>query len=661
MNQPVRCAFAAAFLFAAFLSPRLRGQTVYEERVMEGSDGDDDAAVSGWERLDELRNHPLDLNRAGASELRRLPLFSPDLAEAVVRERALAGPFRDKRDFRERLGLDVSLMEAVDPYVTAGPVSRGAGRKSKTGRMRIRRGFPEPVGFRDGTYAGSSLQALTKAEIRGTGGLSAGILTEKDPGEKRWNDHVSGYAGFPALDGRLQFTAGCFEAEAGQGLVLWGPYAASPGSDPVGSVCRSAGGVSGVASSGESGRFSGCAAEWDGGSWSAVLLGSSSRLDASVDESGAVTAFRTAGLHRTASEIRGRGTCRANEAAGRGTIRFGGLTAGGTWAWTHYSRKVDLLDEERRPFGFRGRENASWGMDWDLSMPRFRFCGEWARSRGDGAAFIASLAVQSKDAGLCLSARKTGPDFHGNRGNGFGDGANETGWYMGFRAVVSERMNVSGYADLVRHPVRTWFSPLPSAESTVAVYAERKIGAKTELRARLRFRDGQDPAAAAGDEKTADPGVIRSFRLELDGRPVRGFRVRCRAESVIARGNGASSRPTERGNALSEEILWEPRRNLSIAAGVALFDTDSWDTRIIATESDWPGSFSMIPLYQKGRRWTVRFRSAAISGASVSIKLARIVHAFSESWGSGAERTAGDSEWEAGAQIDWRITTQATK
>jgi hypothetical protein len=655
MNQPVVSALAAAFLYAAFLSSRLCGQTAYEEKVMEGSDGDGDAAVSGWERLDGLRNHPLDLNRAGASELRHLPLFSPDLAEAVVRERALAGPFRDMRDFRERLGLDESLMEAVDPYVTASPVGRGAVRKSKTGRMRVRRGFPEPDGFRDGTYAGSGLQVLTKAEIRGTGGVSAGIVTEKDPGEKRWNDHLSGYARFPVLDGRLNFTAGCFEAEAGQGLVLWGPYAGSPGSDPVGSVCRSAGGVSGVASSGESGRFSGCAAEWNGGSWSAVLLGSASRLDASVDESGTVTSFRTTGLHRTTSEIRGRGACRANEAAGRGTVRFGGFSAGGTWSWTHYSRSVDLLDEERRPFGFRGRENAAWGMDWDLSMPRFRFCGEWAGSRGGGAAFITSLSVHSGGAGLCLSARKTGADFHGNRGNGFGDGTNEIGWYMGFRAALSEKMSVTGYAELVRHPVRTWFSPLPSAESTVAVYAERKIGLKTALRARLRFRDGQDPAAVPGSEKPVDPGVVRSFRLELDGRPVRGFRVRCRAETVIARGNGASSGATERGNALSEEIRWEPHRNWSVSAGVVLFDTDSWDTRIVRTESDWPGSFSMVPLYKKGRRWTVRIRSAAFSGASVSIKLARTVHGFSESWGSGAERIAGNSEWEAGAQIDWRI------
>ncbi len=428
---------------------------------MDGSDGDGATAAAAWERLDGWRNHPLDLNRAEPDELRLLPFFTPGLAEAAVRERNRSGPFRDKRDFIERLALDHVIAEAIAPYVTAAPIVRGAGRRTKSVRVSGRRGFPEPAGFRDGRYAGSSPHVLAKAETRSRGGPSAGIVTEKDPGEKRWTDRLSGYAAFPASAGRLRFTAGSFETEAAQGLVLWGPYASMPSGDPVGSVCRTAAGVSGSASSGESGRFSGCGAEWESGPWNAILLGSRSAVDASVDGSGTVTAFRTSGLHRTESEIRGRGACRLNEAAGRMSVRSGGFSAGGTWCLTHYSRAVNLLDEERRPYGFRGRQNAVWGLDWDLSGRLFRFCGEWARSRGGGAGFITSLAVQSGGTSLCLSGRKTAADFHSVRGNGYGAASNEIGWYVGFKTALSKNMDVSGYADLARHPVRTWLSPSP--------------------------------------------------------------------------------------------------------------------------------------------------------------------------------------------------------
>lgn len=655
MRDVFRVSAAAAVLLAVFWAGRVHGQTDYEEKVMEGSEGDEASAAAAWERLDGWRNHPLDLNRAGSDELRLLPLFSPALAEAAVRERERSGPFRDKRDFFERLGLDRPTAEAVDPYVAAAPVARGSGRRTNSVRVSGRRGFPEPAGFGDGRYAGSSLHVLAKAETRSRGGPSAGMVIEKDPGEERWNDRLSGYAAFPLRANRIRITAGCFETEAGQGLVLWGPYASIPSGDPVGSVCRSAAGVSGSASSGESGRFSGCAAEWNSGPWSAILLGSASAVDASVDGSGTVTAFRTSGLHRTESEIAGRGACRLNEGAGRAAFRAGGFSAGGTWCLTRYSRAVNLADEERRPYGFHGRNNAVWGLDWDWSGRRFRFCGEWARSRGGGAGFIASLAVQSDGASLCLSGRGMDPDFHSFRANGFGASSNETGWTVGFKAALSKNTDVSGYADLARHPVRTWLSPLPSAGSTVVVHAERKLGSGTALRGRIRFRDGQDPGDSAENDGGQDPGAFRSVRLDLDTRPGRGFRVRSRAEFTAAGVKGRSSAGLERGSALSEEILWEPRPDWSVSAGLMLFDTDSWDTRVTVTESDWPGAFSMIPLYREGRRWSGRVRGAACRGVSVTLKLSGIVYAAAASRGSGPERVDGRSEWNAGAQVEWRI------
>ena len=90
MRGAFRVSATAGVLLAAFLAGRVQGQTDYEEKVMEGSEGDEASAAAAWERLDGWRNHPLDLNRAGSDELRLLPLFSPALAEAAVRERSAA-------------------------------------------------------------------------------------------------------------------------------------------------------------------------------------------------------------------------------------------------------------------------------------------------------------------------------------------------------------------------------------------------------------------------------------------------------------------------------------------------------------------------------------------------------------------------------------------
>jgi hypothetical protein len=641
MRRLIRAAFfAAAALPAVFPVARILGQTAYEEAVMEESDG----AAAAAERLDALRGRPIDLNRAGVRELRTLPLLSPHLAEAVAAERRKSGPFRDLEDFRLRLGLDRALAEALAPYTVVGAAVRG-GRPSASVRLRARREFPEADGFRNGTYAESGLQTLAKAEIRGKTGIAAGILTEKDPGERRWNDHISGYASLPAADGRLRFTLGDFTAEAGQGLVLWGPYAPAAGSDPIGSACRSAGGLTGVASSFEGVRFSGLAAEWSGAGQSAAVFGSTVRLDATVSDSGAVTSIRTTGLHRTESEIRGRGACREDALAGRWTGRFGRVSAGGTLCWTRYGRALNFADPERRPFGFSGRGNWTGGADWDASFHGLRFCGEWAVCRGGGMGRIASLSVRRGGAEWCLSGRKTGADFHGPAESGSGNGSNETAWYAAFRGRLAQKWTAEGYAQLIRHPDKTWFDPLPSSESECGIQASRDFGSGTVLRIRLRFRDRGDAEAEGG----GSPGTSRSLRLELEAAPERALRIRCRADAVAC---GASA---GRGYALFEEMRWEPRRGPAVTGRWTLYDTDSWDSRVVAYESDWPGSFSMVPLYKKGRRWLVHVRWPAFSGMTVSVKAAGTVHAFSESWGSGPDRIRGGSEWTVGTQIDWRM------
>jgi competence ComEA-like helix-hairpin-helix protein len=80
--------------------------------------GPEAAAAGGPDAADA----PLDLNRAGVSELESLPGIGPVLARRIVEHRAVHGPFRSPEELRAVRGVGPRLMARLAGRVTAGPV-----------------------------------------------------------------------------------------------------------------------------------------------------------------------------------------------------------------------------------------------------------------------------------------------------------------------------------------------------------------------------------------------------------------------------------------------------------------------------------------------------------------------------------------------------------
>jgi len=60
---------------------------------------------------------PIPLNLATQEELERLPGIGPKLAERIVRDRALGGPYARLEDLQRVKGVGPKLIERIRPYV----------------------------------------------------------------------------------------------------------------------------------------------------------------------------------------------------------------------------------------------------------------------------------------------------------------------------------------------------------------------------------------------------------------------------------------------------------------------------------------------------------------------------------------------------------------
>lgn len=95
---------------------------------------DPDDALADTERRNEWAAAPLDLNRASADDLARLPDLSPRQAAAIVRHRARNGEYRSIEDLLRVPGIDETVVNAIRPYVEV----RWQDRWRPTGTLRLR-------------------------------------------------------------------------------------------------------------------------------------------------------------------------------------------------------------------------------------------------------------------------------------------------------------------------------------------------------------------------------------------------------------------------------------------------------------------------------------------------------------------------------------------
>jgi competence ComEA-like helix-hairpin-helix protein len=87
-------------------------------------------------------SHPIDLNRASATELERVPGVGPATAKAIIEFRQKSGPFRSVDDLLSVRGIGPKKLARMRPYLTVGPGEKpkSENRKSKVEKRKSRTG-----------------------------------------------------------------------------------------------------------------------------------------------------------------------------------------------------------------------------------------------------------------------------------------------------------------------------------------------------------------------------------------------------------------------------------------------------------------------------------------------------------------------------------------
>ncbi len=639
------------------------------------------------DRLDRLRDNPININSAEANELQLIPYIDGVVAKNILIYRKKNKKFKSISELKSVQGIDDELYRKIKPFVIV-KNSKLDFVRDETGkikplsknflfndfnlktRSRVSQDLQEPEGFKDNSYVGTRPKIYNKLEMQYTKNnysVYIGGLAEKDPGEKKIFDFISGFAELKSITFAKQIIAGDYTLEFGQGITLWSSLAYSKGSDAVATIKKKGDGIDTYTSVNEVQYYRGAAFKLKlpvnfadinlYGFFSNNFLDATTTID-TINGNQELSTMYVDGYHRTQSEINRDNSSREKLFGGRielvskiiGTTKLG---------LTYYNSKFDTPFKFKSIYDFSGTTSEAAGFDYDFVYQNVNLFGEWARSKtGAIGGMSGAKFVFVNNVSFMFAVRNYPKDFVMLHSNGFGEqgGAtqNEFGIYTGMKIKLGKFLILNAYFDQFKFPYETFLKPIPTSGNDLLVHSEWKVGKGLKLFTRFRSKSKEDITSVINEFGTESKEVYtrnqKNYRLQFDYDFTKDFRVRSRGEYVFV--NYDSYFTSQKGLLFYSDFRFKPIDKLSIDGRVIFFQTDSYDSRIYEYESELEGVVSNQGLYGKGRRWYILLKYKPYPFLSFSGRYAETYYDGAKSIGTGSEEVIGDFKNRLSFQLD---------
>jgi hypothetical protein len=551
-----------------------------------------------FDRLNWLRDHPIDINTTDMDALLSVPGVSPAGVDAIGRHRRKHGPFKETFDLAGIEGVTGRTWELLRPFVTVSP--RRLALLDYRGRTVV---SLQNTREDESAYLGSAAALYSRVILSPSTGWESGLVFLADRGERVSDGFLSGYVQHesPGLVRRL--ILGDFVALAGLGL-MWGQGLRRDAS-VAGTV---SGHLSPHRSSAEVGFVRGIGATLAlpvaRGEARLHVLASYTPCPATLDADGEITSLAAGGALNTTRTLERKNAAYLTSFGGRleflapGNLRLG-LTAQRSW--------FDHCIRADWPHEIAGRDFGSIGVDAVASAGPARCALEYAVAGGEiGMAASIEMNLGRRSATHILF-RHCAPGFHSlfALGGGFGDATrntNEVRWSLD--ASPSGDLDLQCDVVQYRKPWRSATEPFPVGGKEIAFEADLRPakGFQVNLRGEERWNEH---VMKAGDSLRPATSIATEphRRLQCTGSFARGGYLRLRGRIDLLRFLNPATGSEENGWMASGDVHWEPARWLAISARMTVFACDSYESRLYAVESTVDGLSGSKLLTGTGRRW----------------------------------------------------------
>ena len=638
------------------------------------------------EQLNYFFENPLNLNNAEREDLQSLGLLTDVQIIDLLLHRKLFGKFISIYEIQGLEYWDMQTIRMVLPFVKVDDkldqlhvgLKEAFQQGSFEAFFRYQRIIEDKAGYdsvsdsllqtSNSYYHGNADHYYSRLRFNYRTNLSIGLTADKDPGEEFFKgsqkggfDFYSAHAFYKGGKYLRSVALGDYQVQIGQGLNLWTGYAFGKTAD-VTNVKKSAIPIKPYTSVDESRFLRGAAVNVGIKSFSLTAFGSYKLVDASIgisdsldNENQIAVSINQGGLHRTNTELERRNTLKEYIAGASFNYELRSLRVGLSGVYQGYDKAFAKDTLPYNQFDFRGKSTVGISADYSWVIRNFNFFGEVARSTYSGgfANIHGILFSLDRYASMSIIYRNYGKDYQTFYNNAFSEGSrtqNESGLYAGLKLSLSKSFSLNTYVDIFKFPWMKYQVDGPSDGHEFLIQPSFKPSRALEIYARFREQRRQKNSRDSDGSVTSLENVIqRNYRLNLSYQISESIQLKSRVEFVTV---DRKSNAREKGVILTQDIVFSPKSfPLSLALRYALFDTDSYDSRIYTFEKNALYVFSAPAYYYQGSRAYALIRWTFLRKFDLWVRYGINVYSNRNSLGSGPEEIKGNTKSDLTIQL----------
>ncbi len=519
-------------------------------------------------------------------------------------------------------------------------------------------------------YLGNSDHYYTRLRYSYRTNLSMGITADKDPGEeffrgsqKNGFDFYSFHAFYKGGKYVKAIALGDYQIQIGQALNLWSGYAFGKTAD-VANIKKNAQALRPYTSVDENRFLRGAAIDLAYKDLGLTLFGSVKKVDASIiedslaDDLEFVSSIDLSGFHKTTSQVQKKDALTERIFGANMNYKFKSLKFGLAAISQSYDKNFSKAIQPYNQFDFRGKGMTSLSADYSYVWKNINLFGEVSRtSYSKDYAFLQGLiiALDSK-ASLSVLYRNYGKAYQTLYNNGFAEGSNtqnESGIYFGLRTKLASAWTMNTYMDLFKAP---WMKYLVEAPTNgyeflnqISFKPNKIMEVYGRFRQQMRQKNSRDVFGAVTQLEDV---IQRNYRLNFSYQVTEALQIKSRIEYVTI--NRPSNKP-EQGMIFTQDLLIKPKSShFDVALRYALFDTDSYDTRLYTFETNALYVFSVPAYYYQGSRAYITLRYSFLRRCDLWLRYGTFIYSNRTTISSGAEAINGNRK--SDVTLQFRVT-----
>lgn len=630
---------------------------------LEDESNEDKDLSALYDQLELIRKHPININSSNLMQLVDVSLVNYSQYTLIQEHIKNYGKLLALEELMQIQSFDASFIKILKPFIHFEGITEAQNKQftrivaaSKSDFtiqyqqiLQMAKAYRKPTPV----YLGSPARIMVKFSSKFYKRWRIGFNLEKDAGEKISFSKEQSKLGFDHSSIHLAYTGkgliksailGDFQCGFGQGLTFWRGFSFGKSSNTV-PIRKVNAGIRPHTGLDEYNFLRGFAIHLAKNKWGFTSFLSFRNLDASKADSSqaSFTTIIKNGYHRSISELDKSKQVKEILHGSSLTFSLNRLAFGFSYALQKLDSPIKPREHLYTHYYFTGNKNFNLGFDFSYSFKNGHTFGELSYSKNNTLSYLIGAVLTLDPAfSISLLTRNYRPSYQAIASNAFAETSgnrNEVGNYIGIEYAFSRRIKVNSFVDIFHSP---WIKS-----------STRSSSEGMELLSKISYKKSKRQLFSISYrfKKAQLNGIVEkhSYQLRLNYEQGINSILRIRYRLEFHRVNFTT---IQMGYLFFVDfILQSPERPFSINARYALFNTDSYETRIYAYERDVYFAYSIKPYFYQGQKIYVNAKWRLRRFFTFVFRFSHLQYPYLKNIGSGNDLIENNKKTEFTCQL----------